>query len=825
MAQETAAEELPQTSTLDLQNFLVNASRLHNALDDIDLARQHGETMGKLAEIHAETLKTNARAALEHQGEVLGELLPTLLQSASPAAFTEYLTDAAQRSVLFLDTLRRRGNNFVSHEENGSPPILAYDFEVLIDGSTLPRPVNYSLVRILPPKGTTVRDNGRPYVIIDPRAGHGSGIGGFKSESEVGAALKDGHPVYFVIFRPHPEKGQTLADVTRAEAGFVREVQRRHPHSPKPIVIGNCQGGWASMLLAATNPDLAGPLVVIGAPVSYWSGVKGKNPMRYLGGLTGGVLPALLLADLGNGEFDGANLVQNFESLNPANSLWKKYYDVFAHDQKEADRYLEFERWWSGFYFMNESEIRWIVENLFIGNKLARGIANLDSRTHVDLRNIRSPIIVFASHGDNITPPVQALNWIPDVYKSTQEIKARGQRIVYTIHDSVGHLGIFVGSTVVRKQHTEIVSTLKTIEALAPGLYEMVILDEEGEGHDKRFSVAFEERSIEDILKLDDNRNDEAAFAAVSRVSELGAEIYDLTLRPLIKAAVTPASAALRTQNHPLRQRRYALSDKNPLLAPVAPLAEQVRSHRAPAAPDNPFLQLERFFSGVINDNLNLYRDVRDSLMERCFFSIYDSPLVRRLGEGRNERVADAPQEDLRAAREVQFALDHIDQGGYAEAVIRMLILLAHSRHAVRRDRLEKSDEVLHQREPFASLGASSRNRIIHQQSIIVEFELERALATLPLLLPDPADHERALEVCAYVAGPDGEMSSETSDMFKQLRQVLDAPVGGETAKLEHKGKPSSRARGKADVKLVAPPSDLEEQNSEAETAEQSGIA
>ena len=71
-----------------------------------------------------------------------------------------------------------------------------------------------------------MKDWKRPYMIIDPRAGHGAGIGGFKSDSQVGVALHDGHPVYFVVFRPHPEPGQTLADVMRAEAAFVGQDPR-----------------------------------------------------------------------------------------------------------------------------------------------------------------------------------------------------------------------------------------------------------------------------------------------------------------------------------------------------------------------------------------------------------------------------------------------------------------------------------------------------------------------------------------------------------------------------------------------------------------------
>ena len=50
-----------------------------------------------------------------------------------------------------------------------------------------------------------------------------------------------------------------------------------------PFVIGNCQGGWALMILAAARPDLVGPILLAGSPVSYWAGVEGKNPMRYSG--------------------------------------------------------------------------------------------------------------------------------------------------------------------------------------------------------------------------------------------------------------------------------------------------------------------------------------------------------------------------------------------------------------------------------------------------------------------------------------------------------------------------------------------------------------
>ena len=722
----------------------------------------------KFSSLHGQELTT-------HVGDLL-QILGGLLAGAPPQTMLqlgEYLRDATERWVLFLDTLRQRGNISLTHDAAGCPPVLAYDYEVIIDGSQLNRPVNYSLVRIVPPPETLVRENGRPYIIIDPRAGHGSGIGGFKSDSEVGVALADGHPVYFVIFRPKPEPGQTLADVCAAEAEFVREVTARHPEAPKPVVVGNCQGGWAAMLLAAANPDITGPLVINGSPLSYWAGQRGKNPLRYLGGLYGGALPALIASDLGAGKFDGAHLVLNFESLNPAATWWRKYYDLFSKADTEGPRFLEFERWWSGFYFMNDVEIHWILENLFIGNKLARGRARFDDGQSIDLRNIRSPIIVFASEGDNITPPQQALNWIADLYGDVRQIKLRGQRILYTLHSAIGHLGIFVSAKVAQKEHKEIGSTLKSIESLAPGLYELVITEEKTNGA-STYSVAFEERQVADLLSLyDDGRKDEQPFKAVARLSELTTDLYDLTLRPLVQSLSNPASAALMVDLHPLRVQRYWVSDKNPWLLGLPALSEQVRATRQPAADDNPFMRLERLNATLIEQGFNLLRDARDTWFEFAFHGLYCLPMMRRVTENARLKRGIDRDEDWRHRPEIVEMLSHMEQGGYPEAVIRMLVLMAQARGSVRRNRLERSNAILHEREPFASLASEVRARIIQEQSTLVYLEPERALAALPKLLPVPEERAKALALVEEIAGPSDEMNAPTEMMLSELRSTL----------------------------------------------------
>ena len=68
-------------------------------------------------------------------------------------AAQEYLLDACQRSILFLDVLRQRGNNYREHTARKAPHVLTFQAELILDGRTFERPVNYALVRITPPSG------------------------------------------------------------------------------------------------------------------------------------------------------------------------------------------------------------------------------------------------------------------------------------------------------------------------------------------------------------------------------------------------------------------------------------------------------------------------------------------------------------------------------------------------------------------------------------------------------------------------------------------------------------------------------------------------
>jgi pimeloyl-ACP methyl ester carboxylesterase len=688
----------------------------------------------------------------------------------------EYAVDFAQRSVLFWDTMRERGNNWIAHEQAGKPPLLAYKYEALADGRTFERPVNYALVRIIPPKGVVVDDTLRPFIIIDPRAGHGPGIGGFKEDSEVGVALKAGHPVYFVVFYPDPEPGQTLADVTDAEAEFVRIVAERHPESAKPVLVGNCQGGWAVMMLAAARPDMTGPLVINGAPMSYWAGNDGDNPMRYAGGLVGGAWLSLLASDLGGGKFDGAHLVQNFENLNPANTLWDKYYRLFDDIDCEAPRFLEFERWWGGFYLMNEEEIRWVVNNLFIGNKLAQGEARLGPGRYFDLKSIKQPIIVFASMGDNITPPQQAFNWISDLYSSTEEIKANGQTIVGLIHQDIGHLGIFVSGKVAKKEHTQIISVLKYIQELPPGLYGMEIHETTAADGSVEYDVTLRERRLEDLKRLQKyDRVDEKPFEAVAALSELTERAYELLVRPAVREATPDWVAKLLREWHPLRVQRWWFSDHNPLLAGLPQAAAFVRAYRRPRSPDNAGRRAEHLYSEYVIAALDLYRDLRDAASEAAFFQVYGNMMSLQMADQRAV-IRKQARFDARALPAVRQVLDEMDQGGLPEAIIRAGMLLVKAGGGKRTlAQMEHTRALLAPTGVLRHIDEKQLRSLLHEETLVVEFEPLQAKRSLPKLVRNPSDRQKLNSFFDSLETDPG-LDARQQALLAELRKLVPKP-------------------------------------------------
>jgi pimeloyl-ACP methyl ester carboxylesterase len=702
----------------------------------------------------------------------------------------DYWVDAWQRSILLLDVLRQRGNNSIEHNARKAPNVLGFDAELVLDGRSLPRPVNYGLVRIVPPKATAIDLSKRPFIVFDPRAGHGPGIGGMKHDSEIGVALRAGHPCYFVGFLPDPVPGQTIEDVCEAEARFVEEVVKRHSNAEgKPCLIGNCQAGWQIMMMVAIHPERVGPLMLAGSPLSYWAGVHGKNPMRYLGGLLGGTWLTSLAGDLGNGIFDGANLVANFESLHPDNTYWKKIYNVYSKIDTEPPRFLEFEKWWGSPVLLNAEEMQSIADQLFVGNKLVSGELYTSNGLRVDLRNIRSPIIVFCSWGDDITPPQQALDWILDLYDHEDEIIKAGQTIVYCLHQSIGHLGIFVSGKVATKEHEEFANAMDMIDLMPPGLYEAVItgVDETIENPELvqgNYLFSLETRKLDDIRKMGGNSpEDDLAFATAARVSEVTQGVYSTLMRPAVRAVATETSAELMRHIHPNRLRFEAFSDRNPFMRPIADWAETVRGDRRPVRPDNPFLAYERMASDMITSGLEMWGKARDAATEAFFFNTYGSPFVQGMVGLRaddtsvNRRIGrDVAREA--AAKEAAIHLEQqIDEGGLIEAAVRALIYVRLPEGKVDERGFAALKQISGELAPAKRVGFVRFKEIVKEQYLILLLDAERAIAALPKLLPSNRRQcEEALTLVRRVLSARGALPEEGRRRLERIEAMFAGP-------------------------------------------------
>ncbi|CAG9184024.1 DUF3141 domain-containing protein [Cupriavidus pinatubonensis] len=544
--------------------------------------------------------------------------------TANPAALAQYLGDLAWRSVATAQILQQRAENMKAHEAAGMPPLLHFEAEEVLDGHTLQPPTNYRLLRVTR-CGTDaleqyVRRAAAPVIVVDPRAGHGPGIGGFHRDSEVGMALREGHPVYFVVFDPQPVEGQTMGAVVETLARFLDTVAARHRGKP-PIVYGNCQGGWAVALALSHCERQAGLAVLNGSPLSYWAGEPGVNPMRLLAGFTGGVWPAHLLADLGAGTFDGAWLVQNFEALRPE-GVWKKYETLWAHPERERDRFLGFERWWNGFYFLGREELLAIVNELFIGNKVEHGEVVVDCGCRADLTRIHTPLLIFSSYGDNITPPHQALAWLRSVYRSTAELVAAQQRVVYLLHPKVGHLGIFVSADIALREHRAILHYAEKISQLPPGLYEMQLAaatDQQGVA-----AASFVSRRLEDLQF-------EPQPPGFDRVQQLSADlddIYTKLVSPWIRLLGSKPMADFLVRSHPMRVSRQVWATSLPLggaeLSFAAGALEEAKLDDA-ARERNPWYRAERAASAWVEQSIAAWRTLRDEGAEIAFRQLYGS--------------------------------------------------------------------------------------------------------------------------------------------------------------------------------------------------------
>ncbi|MGH8156240.1 MAG: DUF3141 domain-containing protein, partial [Rhodanobacteraceae bacterium] len=478
-------------------------------------------------------------------------------------------------------------------------------------------------------------------------------------------------------------------------------------------------------------------------------------------------------------------------------------------------------KYWGGHVFLGSDEIQYIVDNLFIGNKLATAELTTSDGVRIDLRNIRSPIVVFCSYGDNISPPGQALGWITDLYRDDPDVAAHGQTIVYATHESIGHLGIFVSGSVGRKEHREFTANIDIIDLLPPGIFRAEVkAHPDGvparELMDKQYLMSIRGSGIDEIRGIvKPDQVSERRFAAAARVSDINLALYRNLWQPWVRALSTPSSAHWLEVFQPVRFGFEWWSDRHPLAPLVRDAATRVREHRVQLAPDNPFLQVQTQLSDAIVRALDAYRDLRDGAAAWWFNALYGSPWMRALaGQGLSDdaRARPHPGESPEARAYMQHELAQldasVDEGGFHEALVRSLFYLIHARGEANGRDFRHIWRIVRARLGDVVEDEAAFRRLARRQTLLVQRRPEAAIAAIPKLLEGvPADvirggitaTEELATCCGGLSEEEKQRQREVVALFeKALPQKAASTRAGAPAKAAARARSTARSKKQA---------------------------
>jgi Protein of unknown function (DUF3141) len=390
---------------------------------------------------------------------------------------------------------------------------------------------------------------------------------------------------------------------------------------------------------------------------------------------------------------------------------------------------------------------------------------------------------VFCSKGDNVTPPQQALGWILDLYKDVDDIRSYGQTIVYTVHESVGHLGIFVSAGVAKKEYDEFSSNIDLIDTLPPGLYEAVFVSKTKDTANPELApgqwvMRCEARTLDDLRALGGNdAADERRFATAARVSDTNLALYREFVQPVVRAFVNAPVAQWIMQLHPLRLQYELFSSANPMMAPVAAMADQVRKNRKPVAADNPFVSMQETISGQIVAGLNTWRDMIEAVAERTFLTVYGSPALQAAvgidpaGTRPLRKAGKHPLYDELLQKRIAELKSSIPIGGLREAVIRAILYVGLARAAVD----ERGFEIMRRiRRTHGDMPLSGFKDLVREQFFILLIDMEAALAALPSMLPSDLETRRkAFDLVKEIMSACGPLSEEDNERLRRVARAF----------------------------------------------------
>jgi polyhydroxyalkanoate depolymerase len=282
------------------------------------------------------------------------------------------------------------------------------------------------------------KPGGIPTLVVAPYAGHTAMIADYqKGQSLVETLLANGvGHVALTDWKPAtPDMKDLEIDDYLAEL-----VVAIDDLGGRVNLVGLCQGGWASAMVAARFPQKVQSLVLAGAPIDMDAG---NGPIKRMAHQSPISFYQELVA-LGGGLMKGKFMLQGWKNMHPEQHFFEKHVDLYEHIDDPA--YLKKEEAFESWY-ENPIDLpgRWYLQaiaQLFRENRLAKGtFIGLGRR--LDLKDVTCPVYLLAGEADDITTKEQVFD--ADKYLGTPSDKVLKQLV------PGGHIGLFMGSRTLRE--------------------------------------------------------------------------------------------------------------------------------------------------------------------------------------------------------------------------------------------------------------------------------------------------------------------------------------------------------------------------------------
>lgn len=274
--------------------------------------------------------------------------------------------------------------------------------------------------------------DGLPILIDAPFAGHGSEIADFaQDQSLVAALLAAGAGAVWVTDwkSATPEMRFFSIDTYLAELNAAIDDL-----GGRVNLVGLCQGGWLSAMMAARFPQKVASLVLAGAPIDTNAG---HGPIRKLAHS----MPLSTyeqMVSLGGGRMPGRFMLAGWKNMHPDKQYLEKYVDLYAHveDADYLDRTTRFESWYENPLDLPGPYYLQAIRDLFKDNLFAKGRFTGLGRV-LRLGDITCPTYLLAGATDDITTKEQVF--------AARDLLGTPPDLIESQLVPGGHIGLFMG--------------------------------------------------------------------------------------------------------------------------------------------------------------------------------------------------------------------------------------------------------------------------------------------------------------------------------------------------------------------------------------------